>query len=48
MPSKQLPMAQVSLETASDDWYADEDEDGVPDAAVGRLSATTMARISPP
>jgi hypothetical protein len=41
VPSKQLPMAQVSLETASDDWYADDDADGVPDAAVGRLSVRT-------
>jgi hypothetical protein len=29
------------METASDDWYGDSDEDGLPEAAVGRLSVRT-------
>ncbi|MEE8349765.1 MAG: C25 family cysteine peptidase, partial [Acidobacteriota bacterium] len=31
----------ISLETASDDWFADFDFDGVPDLAVGRLPVRT-------
>ena len=31
------------LETASDDWFADLDADGLPDLAVGRLPARTVA-----
>jgi hypothetical protein len=34
-------MAQVSMETASDDWFADDDDDGIPELAVGRLSVRT-------
>ncbi len=34
------------LETASDDWFADFDEDGVPEIAVGRLPARTQYEAS--
>ena len=44
VPTAQVPMAQVSLETASDDWFADADDDGVPELAVGRLSVRTAVQ----
>jgi hypothetical protein len=34
------------LETASDDWFADFDHDGVPDMAVGRLPVRTASNAS--
>jgi hypothetical protein len=34
------------LETASDDWFADFDHDGVPDMAVGRLPVRTASDAS--
>ncbi|MBI3941278.1 MAG: hypothetical protein HY315_10625, partial [Acidobacteria bacterium] len=34
------------LETASDDWFADLDEDGVPELAMGRLPARTPEEAS--
>jgi len=37
MPTKYIDTA--FLETASDDWFADFDEDGVPEMAIGRLPA---------
>jgi hypothetical protein len=42
VPTKQVPMAQVALETASDDWFADADDDGLPEVAVGRLPVRTQ------
>jgi hypothetical protein len=39
VPTKILETA--SLETASDDWFADVDDDGLPDMAVGRLPVRT-------
>jgi hypothetical protein len=41
VPTKQVPMAQISLETASDDWFADSDNDGLPELAIGRLPVRT-------
>lgn len=44
-----LPAALVDttlFETASDDWFADFDGDGVPELAVGRLPATTAAELT--
>jgi signal peptidase I len=35
------PISTVVLETGSDDWFADFDEDGVPEMAVGRLPVRT-------
>jgi hypothetical protein len=35
-----------SLETASDDWFADFDADGVPELAVGRIPARTAAEAT--
>jgi hypothetical protein len=37
VPTKQIAMAQIALETASDDWFADTDDDGLPELAIGRL-----------
>lgn len=39
VPTKQLDTAE--LETASDDWLADFDGDGIPEIALGRLPART-------
>ena len=44
VPTKQITMAQVALETASDDWFADADNDGLPELAVGRLPVRTPAQ----
>jgi hypothetical protein len=41
VPTKQVPMSTVALETASDDWFVDFNGDGLPDVAVGRLSVRT-------
>lgn len=41
VPSKQVAMTSVSLETASDDWFVDFDNDGAPELAIGRLSVRT-------
>jgi hypothetical protein len=42
VPTKQIPMAQIALETASDDWFADSDNDGMPELAIGRLPVRTV------
>ena len=44
VPTKQLDTAE--LETASDDWLADFDGDGIPEIALGRLPARTTADAS--
>ncbi|MBV9926160.1 MAG: hypothetical protein JOZ96_14165 [Acidobacteria bacterium] len=44
VPSKLVDAG--SMETASDDWFADFDEDGVADVAVGRLPVRTQAEAS--
>jgi hypothetical protein len=36
-------IAAQHLETASDDWYVDFDEDGLPDLPIGRLPVRTVA-----
>ena len=41
VPTKQVPMNQASLETASDDWFVDFNNNGLPDIAIGRLSVRT-------
>ena len=41
VPTKQVPMTGVALETASDDWFVDFDDNGLPDVAIGRLSVRT-------
>jgi hypothetical protein len=41
VPAKLIDTAL--LETASDDWFVDFDNDGVPDVAIGRLPATSTA-----
>jgi Peptidase family C25 len=44
VPTKQLDTAE--LETASDDWLADFNGDGIPEIALGRLPARTAADAS--
>src|SRR5262249_36690611 len=41
VPTKSVAMREVAQETASDDWFVDYDDDGVPDTAIGRLSVRT-------
>ncbi|HEY7172610.1 MAG TPA: C25 family cysteine peptidase [Vicinamibacterales bacterium] len=42
VPTKQVPMTQIALEAASDDWFVDFNDDGLPDIAIGRLSVRTV------
>jgi CSLREA domain-containing protein len=44
VPTKLL--AAGTMETASDDWLADSNSDGVPELAVGRLPARTAEQMS--
>ena len=44
VPTKQVAMNQVSLETASDDWFVDFHDNGLPEIAIGRLSVRTPAQ----
>jgi hypothetical protein len=44
MPTKLV--ATAYLETASDDWYADFNGDGIPQIAIGRLPARTPAEAA--
>ncbi|MEO7118156.1 MAG: C25 family cysteine peptidase [Candidatus Limnocylindrales bacterium] len=44
IPTKLLSMSQVALETASDEWFADLNDDGLPGVAVGRLPVRTVAQ----
>ena len=37
VPTKQAPMNGVALETASDDWFVDFRDNGLPEVAIGRL-----------
>ena len=46
VPTKQVAMNQVALETASDDWFVDFKDDGLPTIAIGRLSIRTGAQAS--
>ena len=43
VPTHVAPMTTALLEAASDDWFADRNEDGIPDLAIGRLPARTVA-----
>jgi Peptidase family C25 len=43
-PTKLIDTA--SMETASDDWFVDDDQDGVPEAAMGRISVRTSAEAT--
>ena len=36
----------AAMETASDDWFVDDDLDGVPEIAIGRLPVRTAAQAS--
>ena len=44
VPTKLLSMASVALETASDEWFVDFDDDGLPNMAIGRLPVRTVAQ----
>jgi hypothetical protein len=51
IPSPQIPCRIVQhfgkeLSLASDDWYADLNDDGLPDVAVGRFAANTAAELN--
>jgi hypothetical protein len=46
VPTKQVPMSRIVLETASDDWFVDVDDDGLPDLAIGRLPTRTVAQAT--
>ena len=43
VPTKLIAMDTVELETSTDDWFADQDGDGLADLAVGRLPIRTLA-----
>ena len=42
VPIKLVDMDAVELESATDEWFADADEDGLPELAVGRLPMRTV------
>jgi hypothetical protein len=44
VPTKQVPMTLEALETASDDWFVDFADNGLPDIAIGRLSVRSAAQ----
>ncbi len=46
VPTMQVGMSTVALETASDDALVDFDGDGSPELSIGRLSARTRAQAS--
>ena len=53
VPTKLVDMSEMELETASDDWFADANEDGLPEFAIGRLpvrapaqAATVVAKLT--
>ena len=46
VPTKQIPLDAVALETASDDWFVDVDDDGRPDMAVGRFPVRTLPQAT--
>ena len=46
VPTKEVPMTLVALETPSDDWFVDFNDDGLPEIAVGRLSVATPAQAA--
>ena len=46
VPTGFVDMAEMELETASDDWFVDGNSDGVPDLAIGRLPVRTPVQAS--
>jgi len=42
VPTKLVAMESVELETATDDWFADSDDNGIAEVAVGRLPIRTV------
>ena len=46
VPTKLVAMDSVELETATDDWFADKDDDGRADLAVGRLPIRTVEQAA--
>ena len=43
VPTKMIAMDNVELESSTDDWFADLDDDGLADLAMGRLPMRTVA-----
>jgi hypothetical protein len=46
VPTAFVDMAEVELETSSDDWFVDGDSNGVPDLAIGRLPVRTAGQAT--
>jgi hypothetical protein len=46
IPTGFVDMGEMELETASDDWFVDGNNDGVPDLAIGRLPVRTPTQAS--
>jgi hypothetical protein len=46
VPTGFVDMAEIELETASDDWLVDGNDDGLPDVAIGRLPVRTPMQAS--
>jgi peptidase C25-like protein len=46
VPTKSVSMSEAGQETASDDWFVDYNDDGLPDTAIGRLSVRTPAQAA--
>ncbi len=46
VPTRLVDMSEIELETASDDWFTDINEDSLPDFAIGRLPLRTPAQAS--
>ena len=44
VPTKLVDMDAAELESATDEWFADADADGLPELAVGRLPMRTVAQ----
>ena len=46
VPTRLVDMSQIELETASDDWFADANADGLPEFAIGRLPVRTPTQAA--
>src|SRR5258708_13248300 len=44
VPTKDVAMTQLAVETGSDEWFVGFDENGLPGVAIGRLSVRTAAQ----
>jgi hypothetical protein len=46
VPTRLVDMSQIELETASDDWFVDANNDALPEFAIGRLPVRTPAQAA--